>query len=150
MNRPRILISFLAFIVALATLSGTAKGNSSIGQWSMGPVFDVAPINMLLLPNGKVMFYPGNTMSGDDARSWDPNTNAVSSLARAGYDIFCNGHSFLRDGTVFFAGGNLKAPFFGLPNASTYYPFTNVWTRLPDMNDARWYPSTTTMGQGDV
>jgi len=47
-------------------------------------------------------------------------------------------------------GGNLQTPFYGLPNASIYNPVTNVWTRLPDMNGARWYPSVTTMGTGNA
>jgi len=34
--------------------------------------------------------------------------------------------------------------------ASTYNPVTNTWTRLPDMNAGRWYPTTTTLANGDV
>lgn len=152
MNRYVIFRLLLALFMIWSAVSGTAQAQTpaQIGQWSNGPFWDIAPINMLLLPSGKVMFYPGNTISGDDARVWDPATNTTTSLAKAGYDIFCNGHSFLRDGTILLPGGNLQTPFYGLPNASTYNPFTNVWTRLPDMNDARWYPTTTTMGAGNV
>ncbi len=47
-------------------------------------------------------------------------------------------------------GGNLQDRLQRLAECQHYNPFTNVWTRLPDMNDARWYPTTTTMGLGNV
>ena len=89
------------------------------------------------------------SISGDDARMWDPATNTLTSLAKAGYDLFCTGHTFLADGTILFTGGNLLTPFNGLPYASIYNPATNVWTRVPDMNAGRWYPTTTTTAQGE-
>jgi len=152
MKRQSILALLVAFLTIWSVVSGPAYAQTpaTVGAWSLGPVWDIAPINMLVLPNGKVMFYPGNTISGDDPRMWDPATDTLTSLAQAGYDIFCTGHSFLKDGTILFTGGNLLTPFYGLPDASIYNPFTNVWTRLPDMNDARWYPSTTTLANGDV
>jgi hypothetical protein len=125
-------------------------GANAVGAWSMGPVWDISPINMLVLPDGKIMFYPGYGISGNDPRMWDPVTNTLTSLAKPGYDIFCSGHSFMKDGSVLITGGNVLTPLNGLPNVSVYNPFTNVWTRGPDMNAARWYPTTTTMGTGDV
>ena len=47
-------------------------------------------------------------------------------------------------------GRKSSGPFYGLPYASIYNPVTNVWTRLPDMNAARWYPTTTFTGTGEV
>ena len=38
----------------------------------------------------------------------------------------------------------------GLPNASIYNPFTDTWHRVPDMNAGRWYPTATTLANGDV
>ncbi len=76
----------------------------------------------MVVPSGKVMFCPGNTISGDDARMWDPTTNTLTSLAKAGYDLFCAGHAFLADGTILVPGGNLLTPFNGLPYASIYNP----------------------------
>jgi hypothetical protein len=38
----------------------------------------------------------------------------------------------------------------GLPNAYTFNPLNNIWTRLPDMNNGRWYPTATTLPNGDV
>jgi hypothetical protein len=47
------------------------------------------------------------------------------------------------------AGGHITS-FVGLPNAYTYDPLNNTWTRLPDMNNGRWYPTSTTLPNGDV
>lgn len=155
MNRYVIFKVLLALFMIWSAVPATAQAQTpaQVGQWSMGPLWDIVPINMMVLPSGKVMFYPGNTISADDPRVWDPETNTTTSLAKAGYNIFCSGHSFMRDGSILIPGGEmwpLGSNFYGLPNASSYDPFTNVWTRLPDMNAGRWYPSTTTMGLGQV
>jgi hypothetical protein len=47
------------------------------------------------------------------------------------------------------AGGHIQNGV-GLPEASTYDPFANIWTSVPDMNAGRWYPTTTTLANGDV
>jgi len=99
------------------------------------------------------MFWPGDEegggASGNDPRSWDPANQSVSILSKPGYNLFCSGHSFLADGTLFVAGGHIST-FVGLSRASTYNPFTNEWTPLPNMNDGRWYPTTTVLANGDV
>ena len=106
-----------------------------------------------MLPTGKVMIWPGDEesggISGDDPRSWDPANQSVSILSKAGYDLFCSGHTFLADGTLFVAGGHISN-FVGLSRASTYNPFNNAWTNLPNMNAGRWYPTTTVLANGDV
>ncbi|MBZ4417358.1 galactose oxidase-like domain-containing protein [Myxococcus sp. RHSTA-1-4] len=82
-------------------------------------------------------------------RRWDPATNAVTSLPYPGYNIFCAGHSYLADGQLLVTGGHIES-HVGLPDASLFNAFTSSWTRLPDMNDGRWYPTNTTLANGDV
>src|SRR5688572_762956 len=123
----------------------TAYGQaSSVGQWSAVQNWPIVSVHTMLLPTGKVMFYP----YGDDPRLWDPANNSVITLPRAGYNIFCTGHSFLSDGRVLITGGHVQNGW-GLNDASYYNPFNNTWTRLPDMNNGRWYPSGTTLPNGD-
>ena len=90
------------------------------------------------------MFYPYN----DDPRLWDPANNSIVLLPKVGYNIFCTGHSFLADGRVLITGGHVQNGW-GLNDASYYNPFNNTWTRLADMNNGRWYPSGTTLPNGD-
>jgi len=98
-----------------------------------------------LLPTGKVMFWPYS----DAPYQWDPATAAIAPLANAGYNLFCSGHSSIGDGRLFVTGGHIRNNF-GLDNASYYNPFTNTWTALPRMNAGRWYPTNTTLANGDV
>ncbi|HYI03179.1 galactose oxidase-like domain-containing protein [Hyalangium sp.] len=102
-----------------------------------------------LQPDGKVMFF-GEFDEGDDPpRRWDPVTNTLSALPTAGYNIFCAGHSYLADGRLLVTGGHI-ASHVGLNDASLFDPFTGTWSRLPDMNAGRWYPTNVTLPNGDV
>ena len=56
---------------------------------------------------------------------------------------------FWSNGQLFVAGGHIDN-CVGLPNAYTFNPLNNSWTRLPDMNNGRWYPTATTLPNGDV
>ena len=147
-----IRLTLSAVILTWGCMAGIAAAQTpaTVGQWSLGPVWDITPINMLVLPSGKVMFYPGLTVPGDDARLWDPATNTLTSLPKAGYDIFCTGHTFLADGRLLLTGGTLTRPDTGSPKAIIYNPVTNVWTPVADMNAGRWYPTTTLTATGDV
>jgi len=137
-----------------------------VGHWSDQIDWPVVPIHLVLLPTGKVMFWEGSgndTARFDEIRLWDPMTGTVSTpaLPPAGgppdhshfWDIFCTGHSFLADGSLFVTGGHAGVNNFGLPNAFIYNPFRNRWLghpEIPDMNAGRWYPTNTTLSNGDV
>jgi hypothetical protein len=52
---------------------------------------------------------------------------------------------------VFVNGGNLQYdPFHGEPKNAAYDPSTGVFTDLDNMAHGRWYPTTTTLGDGRV
>jgi hypothetical protein len=102
-------------------------------------------VHVHVLPTGKVLFWPYS----DDARLLDPATNEITLASLAGYNLFCAGHATLADGRLLVIGGH-EANDVGLPFASVYDPFTNKWTQLPNMNAGRWYPTATTLANGDV
>jgi hypothetical protein len=125
----------------------TATAQASLtGAWTRLQDFPVIPIDSHLLPSGKVMMWgrPGN-----QGYVWDPTTQAITALPVAGYDVFCSGHAFLADGRLLVAGGHILDNI-GLANASVYDPATNAWSRAPDMNAGRWYPTVTTLPNGDA
>ena len=65
--------------------------------------------------------------------------------------MFCNGMVVLHDGRVFINGGNLQYdPFFGEPRNAVYDPATGLFTDVENMAHGRWYPTTTTLGDGSV
>ena len=138
------------FVLCLGLSRNAAAQNDVVGRWSRVPDLPFFPVHSHVLPTGKVMIWPALTVSGNDPRLWDPATATVTSLTTPGYDLFCSGHLFLADGRLFVAGGHYQFYSVGLPNASTYDPFTNSWSRVPDMNAGRWYPTATTLANGDV
>lgn len=171
-TRPRInlkLISSGAFILLLPLLIFVAVMGSKVvrtdlgantstyaaaadpavvGQWSEVKQFPVKATHTSLLPNGQVLFSP-SFKGGGEPHVWDPVTDTVISTPNPGYNIFCSGHTLTADGRVFSAGGHIISPQ-GLPHATIYDPTTNTWNRVPDMNAARWYPTTTTLNNGDI
>jgi hypothetical protein len=158
--RPKpivLLLALLSLVLMFSMLSRemAAQGNpSEVGRWSFFPDLTFFPPHVHVLPTGKVMMWPGDVgaaggASGNDVRSWDPITGATALLAAPGYDPFCAGHVFLADGRLFAAGGHIQTSV-GLPYASTYDPFNDLWTSVPPMSAGRWYPTATLLGNGDV
>lgn len=143
--RAGIVICWSLLTVATICPSVSAQDPSIIGQWSAVQVLPIVAVHAHVLPTGKVLFYPYT----DDPHLFDPATGTITSAAQAGYDTFCTGHSFLADGRLLVAGGHI-ANNVGEPYATIYDPFSNTWTRLPNMNAGRWYPSNTTLPNGDV
>ena len=126
---------------------------SVTGQWSAVQSWPTTnagwvPTHAMVLPTGKVFYY-SSYGDGLNPHFWDPATNAVTTAALPGYNIFCSGHSFLADGKLFVSGGHID-DYVGYIHASTYDPFANTWTQVPEMNAGRWYPTNTTLANGDV
>jgi galactose oxidase-like protein/fibronectin type III domain protein len=151
-NRTRPLVPRIALccVALFATWSGfddpaLAQDLSVAGRWSAAQTWPTVSVHTHLLPTGKVFFYGYS----DVAYFWDPATSAITPAATAGHNTFCTGHSFLADGRLFIAGGHISNNV-GLSNASIYDSFTNAFTHLPNMNAGRWYPTSTTLANGDV
>jgi len=126
---------------------------SVTGQWSAVQTWPSTnagwvPTHAVVLPTGKVLYY-SSYGDGLNPHFWDPATNAVTTAPLPGYNIFCSGHSFLADGKLFVTGGHID-DYVGYIHASIYDPFANTWTQVPDMNAGRWYPTNTTLANGDV
>ena len=69
-------------------------------------------------------------------------------------ELFCAGHSFLPDGRLLVAGGHISdgrgTSGLGLPNTNVFDPATDGWQALPAMAQGRWYPTNTTLPNGEV
>jgi hypothetical protein len=121
------------------------------GQW--GPIENgpLVGVHSVMLPTGQVLMFDRK----GSQYLWNPSTRTFKPAPMPGYDLFCSGHSLLPDGRVLITGGHMghgegEHDGIGLPNVSTYNPFTGKWKRERNMNLNRWYPTNTTLPNGDV
>lgn len=155
-----------------------AKDVSDTGSWSGTMPSPVKSIHAVMLPTGKVLMF-GNDLSvgadhSADVFTWQPPApgeggggtwNRVSPPIDPDTgkpaNIFCAGMSFLPDGRLVVAGGNKRFPvgdqedahgntYEGLEWILIFDPFTETWTRQPDMRQGRWYPTLVTLSDGRV
>src|SRR5215469_1701278 len=149
MNWVKILSVIIRFPFLVLWLGVFCRAQGSPqGQWSALENWPTRAIHTTLLPDGRVFFfsYYNESLAPN---IWDPVTNTFSPTAPAPYALFCAGHTTLADGRVFIAGGHI-ADYTGYSHAMIYDPFRNTMTQVPDMNEWRWYPTTTVLGNGDV
>lgn len=117
-----------------------------VGQWEGVYQLRNKPIHAVMFPNGTVLYWP-NSGTG---YMWNPMTGENYQLAsQPGFNMFCAGMSLLPDGRALIAGGHVSSRT-GLSDATMFDSTTSEFTRLPNMNGARWYPTNTTLPNGDV
>ncbi len=125
-----------------------------LGQWSsVMTSVPIVQVHLHLLPSGKVLSWGGPLSMSSSTYIWDPATNAITE-AVAPSQLFCSGHNFLSDGRLFVAGGHIMNALgtngLGLPNTNVFDPATGLWQALPKMAKGRWYPTNTTLPNGEV
>lgn len=152
MSRQLAIAAFAGLLGASAVLSPSpAKAQTTdpsvTGQWAKLQNLPLMPIHNHLLPNGKVLMWGRN--GGADGYLWDPVTQGLTRMPGVSYDLFCTGHAFLADGRLLVAGGHI-VDNVGVKNTSVYDPATNKWSKAPNMNAGRWYPTVTALANGDA
>jgi galactose oxidase len=135
------------------------------GKW--GPVFPLSNVaaHASLLPTGKVLYWgrrsDPSSLTPDsmkehhtDAYILDPVTYKSKRTAsdptltsNRSVNLFCSGHCFQPDGSLFVVGGHLQDGH-GVNQACVYDAFEDTWSPQPRMNYGRWYPSALTMNDG--
>ncbi|HEU4973386.1 MAG TPA: hypothetical protein VFT35_15825, partial [Gaiellaceae bacterium] len=142
------------------------------GRWNGRFDIPVMGINAAMLPTGKVMWYaypnePDSAPRRNEAWAvlWDPSLGTGASAFKRvdppidpatglSVNIWCSGTSFLADGRLLVTGGNLSyvdSPtdrYAGLNHVYTFNPWSETWTRQPNMAHGRWYPSQLLMPDG--
>ena len=136
-------------------VSAAAVGDpGTVGSWSAVIPAPVIPIFSALLPSGKVLLWdsvgdnPTETypdQSFTRAAVYDPVTDTSKRVDVVGYNIFCAGFVQLANGNVFVAGGNLDMGLNGIRQTHVFDWRTESWSRGPDMQNGRWYPSVASL-----
>ena len=113
------------------------------GRWD--PVFTtpVVAVHTHLLVNGKVLLW-GDT---GPAQLWSTGTGFVP-LAKT-RQIYCSGHTFLPDGRIMVVGGTGPSTA-GQREVTLYNISTNSWSTAPVMAQGRYYPTITTLPNGNL
>ncbi len=137
-----------ALVLLLIGLAAPTQAQSTTGQWSSLQTWPYRGVHINLLPNGKVLFWSYYS-EALNPQIWDPVANTVTAAKSVSYSLFCAGHSFLADGRVFVTGGHI-ADYTGYTHTIIYDWRNNTWTAGPEMNAGRWYPTNTTLPNGNV
>ena len=118
------------------------------GTWEQLPDSPIFVVHAAVLHTGKVLLWSGTAEVGDplESRVWDPATGTMTTQAYA-EDLFCAGHAFLADGRLCVPGG---APYGVLDSTHIFDPVAETWTKVADMNEARWYPTVLTLSDGRI
>ena len=147
------------------------------GSWEVLPYHSgVLAIHAAVLRSGKVMFFAGSGNNqvrvaspdyGNVAKgiytsvTWDPaapaagganffHPDTITGPDHKPFDFFCGGDTFLPDGTLLSAGGNLAYPGKGRPDAVGFDPTAQQWHHLGHMQQGRWYPTLLPLADGRV
>jgi hypothetical protein len=135
----------LSNVATGTTSSATPPPEATVGQWSALLPSPTVQIHLHLLPNGKVLSWGGPT---GDPQVWDPATGSFTAVPAPAL-LFCSGHDFLPDGRLLVAGGHLDFDH-GIPNTNVFDATTASWQVAPVMARGRWYPTNTTLPDGEV
>ena len=136
---------------ALAAAVGDA---GTVGSWSGVIPAPVVPIFSALLPSGKILMWDSvgdspaesyTTHNFTRAAVYDPVAGTSKRVDVSGYNIFCAGFVQLANGNVFVAGGNLDSALSGIRQTHVFDWRTETWSRGPDMQTGRWYPSVASL-----
>jgi galactose oxidase-like protein len=148
------------------------------GTWELLPYnSQVLAIHAAVLHTGKVLFFAGS--GNNPARAADPNFGNVATglytsvvwdpsapananfshpptIHRANghvFDFFCGGDTFLPDGRLLSAGGNLaynNGNNLGQRDVAIFDPATEQWHLTAGMQHGRWYPQLLTLPDGRI
>ncbi len=155
---PQILKSAPKSAPAIAPQAAAAQG----GYYSPEFSWPLIPLHVALLPDGRVMSYGTDGQGNQGAQLiydiWDPTIGTSASNAhttlpnKTPTDIFCSAASMLDTGNLLITAGDTTVN--GVRNYSSadvniFTPSTNTLAGAGKMAFARWYPSITTLPNGD-
>ena len=144
-------VSYLNATIPPVDNAGTAcapsprqEPQATSGEWAAPIDWPVVAVHLHLLPSGQVLSW-GRI---GDPWMWDPATGVFTTFP-APSNVFCSGHTFLPDGRLLVAGGHITDNH-GLPDANVFDAATRAWTAVAPMSKGRWYPTSTTLPNGEV
>lgn len=114
------------------------------GQWRAVFSWPGIALHLAVLPTGKIISWGHRT----SPLVWDPVSGNFTSVPSPAL-LFCAGQAFLPDGRLLVTGGHINMAL-GIPDATLFNPTTQTWAKGAPMSAGRWYPTSTTMPNGEV
>lgn len=122
---------------------------SQAGQWSSVISLPLVALHAITMRTGNVLMMDG-WQNPNQTQVFNPTTQALTPANNGfGLDIFCSGNVTLADGRILVAGGE-GSTALGSAATTIFDPVSQTWSRLPNMNAPRWYPTATELGDGRV
>jgi Galactose oxidase-like, Early set domain/Bacterial Ig-like domain (group 1) len=134
---------------------GPLSREASVGSWSPVVNWDIVPLHMALMPNGKIFAWGRSDVGGDTLglpRIWDPSTGAppvglppivVSDM------LFCAGLTLTPDGNNLMLAGGHHMDAAGI-DATYLFTRDGVPSKQQPMAFGRWYPTLTVLPDGRI
>lgn len=116
----------------------------TLGEWTRPFAWPIVAVHLHLLPTAEVLSW-GRV---GEPQIWNPATGAFSPVPSTTM-LFCSGHAFLPDGRLLVTGGHLDEEK-GLPDVNVFDPDARQWTAAEPMRRGRWYPTNTTLPDGQI
>jgi hypothetical protein len=127
---------------ATAAAAAAAAAPADAGEWGAPFNWPIVAVHLHLLPNGQVLSWG----KAGQPQIWNPGGGFA--VRQSSDWLFCAGHAFLPDGRLLVAGGHIDDGK-GLPDVNLYSSGAG-WTSTSPMRRGRWYPTVTTMGNGQA
>jgi hypothetical protein len=149
-----VQLSYAGTVIATqANGGGACAAAATQGAWTSVIPWPVVGIHSALLPNGKVISWGRMEMNPPEYPVvWDPVADPNATHPQTQYpvsdNLFCAGDAFLPDGRLAVVGGHYNTDS-GRPIAYTF-DVSGGWTQLPMMMTGRWYPTATSMSDGEL
>lgn len=152
----------VACLLSTAMMSLHAAPNTE-GTWTGVESWPLIPIHAVLTPEGKVFTW-GTDGAGTQTNVfnydvWDPSLGADASSHEllpntVGVDSFCSAALVLPEtGEIIMAGGDARPQGVtngGINNVLKYDTNNGELSSARSMSSARWYPTTTTLANGEI
>jgi len=124
------------------------------GEWTRLPTLPPGSnaYHLIMGPKGKILLLAGSGNSAEvfevgtfKSYLWEPSSGALKPLTTP-TDMFCAGHMLMSNGEAIAAGGTTryktdKLPWQGSRALYTFDFNSEKFTKQPNMDDGRWYPS---------
>ena len=123
-----------------------ADPRASVGEWGPVTQWPLVAVHASLLRTGEVLMWDAWEVPTARAKLWNPTTNVFTEVP-VGAGLFCAGQATDADGNLIVMGGHAGGQS-GIKDVYSFDPDTRAWTRKPDMQHARWYPSVTQLPDG--